>query len=335
MRASIRQVAARAGVSRTTVSKLLQGRDETFLPETCERVRQAVRELNYIPVSQPMTQTRRSATRTIGLVFGDIEEDDEWGAPLYRGLRHAARAHEYDLLTLLRTPPEWMSDQKELQFLDRRTDGFIFVVMRNQFRMIEKLVGHGVPVVACMLGDVPPGVPAVVLDNAGTMEQAVDYLVARGHRRIAYMHGPDRADFLQRAHGYRSAMTRHSLDACLIPTKNNDVPLLDWRERLVGAIQTKGVTSVVCACDHLAFEVMACLEEYGIRVPQDVSITGLDDSPGGAARGLTTFRCTAPEDFGRLALNILVATISGNGNSQNGVVIPAHIVERSSVATLP
>src|SRR5690349_20383217 len=117
-RTSIRQVAERAGVSRMTVSNVIHGRSSKVSPETCERVLQAIRELEYTPVAQPAMQSRHVETRIIGLIFDSIEPEDYWGTMTFRGLRDAAKTHGYDLLTILRAPERWMLDREELNFLD-------------------------------------------------------------------------------------------------------------------------------------------------------------------------------------------------------------------------
>src|SRR5687768_13962103 len=128
MRASLRHVAERAQVSRVTASNVVRGRYEQMSEETRERVLEAMRELNYAPIAQPTMQSRHVETRIIGLVFDNIEPEDYWGTLTFRGLRDAAQHHGYDLLTILRAPARWMPNPEELRFLDRRSDGFIFIV---------------------------------------------------------------------------------------------------------------------------------------------------------------------------------------------------------------
>ena len=128
MRPSIRQVAALAGVSHVTVVNILRGRDSRASAETRERVLAAARELNYVPIAQPASQRRHIETRIIGIVLDQFDIDESaLGLSTFRGLREGAVEHNYDLLTLCRNEPNWMLGGEELQFLDRRCDGFIFV----------------------------------------------------------------------------------------------------------------------------------------------------------------------------------------------------------------
>lgn len=144
-RVSIRQVTERAGVSRMTVSNVMHGRSGKVSLATIERVLAVVRELEYAPVPQPTTQGRAVETRIIGLVFDTIAIDDVWGLPTYRGMCEGAQAHSYDLLTMLRAPADWMLDSHELHFLDRRSDGLVFLVPKERTRALETLVQHRIP----------------------------------------------------------------------------------------------------------------------------------------------------------------------------------------------
>src|SRR5690349_18607437 len=98
MRTSIRDIAAKAGVSAVTVSNVLRGRESRASEETRARVLEVVRELRYVPVAQPMTQSRHAQTHIIGLVFDHVEPEDFWGTHTFRGFRAGAMQHGYDLL---------------------------------------------------------------------------------------------------------------------------------------------------------------------------------------------------------------------------------------------
>lgn len=329
MRTSIRDVAERAGVSPVTVSNVLRGRDGRASEETRERVLEAVRELNYTPVSGPAIQSRHVETRIIGLVFDHVEQDDYWGATTYRGLRDGALEHGYDLLTLLRARPHWMLDNEELKFLDRRSDGFVFVVPRDRYGVLETLVEHRIPCVACYIDDVPEGVATVVVDNKGAMRQSVKYLVARGHRKIAHLaYHPERIDFHQRMKGYRAAMKANGLSryAQVVIGDEKD----GWQAQVIELVEEKGVTAFACANDLFALILWNLAKERGWRVPQDLSIVGMDDTPETLERGLTTLRFSS-EEVGRRAMQSLVHLINGEAVPRREV-LPVRLVERTSVA---
>ena len=329
-RASIRQVAERAGVSPMTVSNVMRGRNGIVAPETMERVLAAVRELGYAPVPQPTRQGRRVETRTIGLVFDLIEVEDIWGAPTYRGMRAAAKQLDYDLLTLLRERPDWMLDQTELQFLDRRSDGFIFAVPKERERVLETLVKHSIPVVSCFIDDVPTGVAAIVLDNADAMRQAVNHVFHLGHREIVHIAGLEaRTDFRHRRQGFEAAIRAAGLEPRVLQWKAmRDV---SWLAELKPLLERKSVTAVICTDDSSAVHVLRLAQSMGLSVPQDLSIVGMDNQPEAANVGLTSigFSC---EEVGQKAVRAVVRMIEGEAPESCNCVVPVQLVERSSVA---
>src|SRR5687768_7409802 len=102
MRVSLRHVAEHAGVSRVTASNVLRGRAGEVSAATRERVLEAVRTLEYIPVTPPTRQGNHTPTRIIGLFYDGIKLDEYWGLVTARGMHDSAIEHDYDLLTILR-----------------------------------------------------------------------------------------------------------------------------------------------------------------------------------------------------------------------------------------
>lgn len=328
-RTSIRQVAEHAGVSRMTVSNVIHGRSGKVSPETFERVLEAIRELEYTPVAQPAMQSRHVETRIIGLIFDNIEPEDYWGSLTFRGLRDAAKTHGYDLLTILRAPERWMLDREELNFLDRRSDGFIFIVPKDRYGVMETLVSHGIPAVTCYTDDAPAGVATVVLDNAGAMEQAVDYLISLGHRRIAHLTSRiERSDFAARAEGFKRAAKRAGLAAPVV--QRHDANELAWEDKITRLVED-GVTAVACSSDSTAFALLELAERRGWRVPQDLSVTGMDNIPDAAEHDLTTYGFSC-EAIGSNAVNTLVRLMQDKTAQAFNTVVPVELVERNTVA---
>jgi DNA-binding LacI/PurR family transcriptional regulator len=333
MRASIRDVAEKAGVSAVTVSNVLRGRNGRASQETRERVLLAAREFNYAPVSQPMVQSRHVETRTIGLVFDHVVIEDAWGLPTYRGMIEKAREHGYDLLTLLRAPADWMLDSHELHFLDRRSDGLVFLVPTERARVLETLVQHHIPAAACFVNDVPEGVATVVLDDFGTMKRATEYLIAHGHRKIILIaEVEERSDFRARREGYESAMRQARLPPNVLQLPGlNEQGCYRWEAEFQRRLERRAFTAVVAIDDDYALHAANLVEAAGLSVPGDVSIIGMDDIPAAAPRGLTTFRVSC-EEVGRYAVEAIVRMIAGDDYQACSRVLPAELVERNSVA---
>ena len=313
-----------------TVSRVLNGNDSGFSNETRERVLKVVRELEYVPVAQPVTQSRNFETRVIGLHFVGTHFEGLWGQPTFFGFREAAQRLDYDLLVHTRARPDWMGDQEEMQFLDRRSDGLIFIAPNEQRQLLETLVKRKLPVVACYMGDVPPGVPWIVVDNRDAMAQAVQCLHEKGHERILHLTAlPWRSDFQARAAGYEHAMQARGLEPVVLTMEQWPSPQV--ARYLVQTIKQHRITAVVGHNDASAIFAWDVAQANGLRVPEDLSVIGMDDLAKPAQRGLTSvhFSC---EEVGRRALEAVVELIQGRDYHSEKCIVPVELVERSSVA---
>jgi len=306
-RVSIRDIAQAVGVSHVTVANVLNGRHKETSLDTREKVLRAAREMNYIPVAQPSAQQRHIETRIIGIVFDGLEWQSPWGIWTFEGMREAAQDQGYDLLTILRKTPAWALDQEELCFLDRRTDGIIFIFPNDRDEVFSSLVSHKIPVISCYKEDVPAGVAAVTVDNVGAMKAAVHHLYDLGHRRISFVgHRSRRSDFQLRLQGYLQGMRAVGLK----PHFSLIDPESDWQDEYVSILQKQQATAVVCVRDALALALLPALEEAGVQVPRDISVIGMDDDPRAEEQGLTTIHISGV-DVGRLAVDSMVRLISG------------------------
>jgi len=315
-----------------TVSRVLSSRDHAVSEETRKRVLAAVEELQYVPVAQPMVQSRRTETRIIGLVFDGTPFEGPFGLPTFIGLREGAKKYNYDLLTLIRDTPDWMLGKEELQFLDWRCDGIIFISPQNRTKTIDALTRYKIPVVCCHSEDASAGVPCVTSDNFGVMYQMTNHLIANGHTKIMHV-GPcmERSDFNKRQEGYKKAM----LDAGLDPV----VFLFDYKneqsvQNFLTQIEQHHITALNCFSDTQAFYAWDVCMVNDIKIPQEISITGMNNAgQEPISRGLTT--ATVPyEESGEIAFEIMMQLIKGNTGSVEGALLPFQIIERTSVRRL-
>ena len=337
MRASIRDVAKKAGVSPMTVSNVLRRRAGRVSEETQLRVMAALKEMNYIPV-RAAVQNRHVETHVIGVVF--LQNLQEFiGHRTFQGMTERAKERDQDLLVMLRSQPSWMAPDMEAHFLDRRCDGYIVI---GSFRpdLSSLMVAHHVPVVECYSAVPPAGVGRVVGDDRGAMRQAVDLLRGRGHTRIAHLGGPQgdgEADL--RCQGFQQAMQEWGgLDAVNWVVRSPSWGYADRQagfsqeahESVARALALKP-TAVVCANDLLALDLWQLAERQGLRVPEDLSVIGMDDNPLAQERGLTTLAVPF-EQVGRAAVDTLMTLTQGGDADQARTAIPAQLIVRRSVA---
>lgn len=324
---TIRTVAARAGVSKSLVSLVLQNS-----PHVSEAKRQAVlkavAELGYRPdpVARSLAERR---TRTVGVVIDDLS--NPWYVALLDGLRPVL--HEHGLRPLLadgRTEPDAVQ-----ALADLRVDGIV-------------LVGTASPSAAEQVGALADQIPTVV---AGTREprlSAVDlvanddhrgaqlataHLLGLGHRRIAHIVGEGEVGRLRRA-GHEAALAEAGLAPWCVEG--------DWTEATGRRLTTELLrapdrpTAVFAANDLSAVGVLAAADDLGLRVPEDLSVVGYDDTWFARMHrlSLTTVDGHIGE-VGQVAARTLIARIEGEGGTAGIRLLFPALVERSSTGPAP
>jgi LacI family transcriptional regulator len=328
-RVTIEAVAARAGVSKTTVSHVLSG-NRPVAPETRARVESAVAEMAYRPDGLARSlRTRRS--HMVALIIPDITN------PFYPVL---ARGLEDCLVPSGYLPFICSTDAKpdlERDFVadvvSRRVDGIVMVSFHPEEARMSRVIESGMPVVSVgggVLDD--PRIDVVQADDERGAFDAVTHLLRRGHRCIAMIEGAPGSG-LSRNAGYA-----HALEAAgIAPDAAVAVPGHWTREGGRGAMRRllaarPRPTAVFCANDLMALGAIDEIAAAGLEVGGEVAIVGYDDieAAGLLASGLTTVSNPAYEtgrEAGRLLLERMTGSYEG---PQRRVVVPCTLVERGS-----
>ena len=327
MRATIREVAEHAQVSRMTVSNVLRGREGEASSQTRERVLEAVRSLGYVPVTPPSRQRSHTPTRIIGLFYEGIKLDEYWGFQTSLGLHEGAIEFNYDLLTMLRTRSGELIGEEELRFLDRRSDGFIFLAPTGQAGVLRTLVHHDIPVVTAFTDEGVQGVSSVTLDNTNAMKLAVEHVTNAGHSKLAFVRWPlARSDFRDRHNSFKTAA---KAAGCRPLFFESTAP--EWVAEVLRLIQQGKITAIVCDSDYSAWQLIDAAKEQNLQAPRDFSVIGMDDLPQIEPLGLTTIRYSASE-VGRRAVEAITYRLAGDAAEQCNFVIPVELNIRTSVA---
>jgi LacI family transcriptional regulator len=332
-------VAARAGVSRTTVSFVLNDRTDVQIPEdTRQRVREAATELGYHPHT-PARQLARRATRTMGFVLRQSPEQvagDGLLAETMRGISSAAHQAGYRVLVEALMPGNGHSYAELLRSAE--ADGLVLSGPRTDDTELLDLVRDGFPIV--VQGRLPDAaVPSVDIDNEAGACAAVEHLLALGHRRIACITNAPLAytAAADRLSGYRSALSAAGLayDDRLVATAAFEPASGARAMRELLARARGGFTAVFVASDVIAVGAMGALREAGLTIPRDVSIVGFDDIAlaGFVQPALTTVRVPAHE-LGLRAGQSLIQRIT-HTTSESRTVLRTQLVVRSSTARAP
>jgi DNA-binding LacI/PurR family transcriptional regulator len=328
-RVTIASIAAQAGVSVATVSKVLNGRDEVA-SDTRERVQQLLDESSY-------ERRRRTVAKRVGLVDVVIATlDTPWAFEILRGAeKEAHRLGASLILTVTHDrhdqPREWIKT-----LAARRTDGAVFVVSRVQQRVVQRLRTLNVPLVAVD----PVGLSsAEVLSIGGTNWAggfvAAEHLIELGHRRIAVIGGPSEMMCSEeRIAGYEAAMSRAGIPVSRSLIRHGDfyvgggskaaAALLGLRER---------PTAIFAGSDEQARGVYDEAHARGLRIPQDLSVVGFDDvdvcewmSPR-----LTTVRQPLAQ-MAALAIRTVLQDPPPAGEAPNRIELSTTLVVRDSTA---
>jgi LacI family repressor for deo operon, udp, cdd, tsx, nupC, and nupG len=333
----IDDVARLAGVSTATVSRALRG-----LPVVSEltrvRVLEAAQQLGYV-ASPSASRLAGGRTMSVAVVVARITR---WFfATVVDAAEETLHHAGYDIVLYnLNGRPESRRKVFDGSVLPHRADALLLVCTPLRTEDIVAVDQLGMPVV--VVGEGERRWPAVCIDDVAAARTATEHLLHLGHRRIAHV-GGDGADKLaktthmDRRDGYRAALRAAGIEPD---------PALDVRAEftLSGALQATNEllrggeppTAILAACDEMAMGAMAVLRQHGLRVPEDVSVMGIDDHDLAEVVGLSTVKQPAAEQ-GQLAASMLLDQLCGTAVPATGsppipVVLPTRLVIRHSTA---
>ena len=326
-RSTIRDVAHEAGVSRQTVSRVING-DPRVAPTTREQVQAAIARLDFRPnlIARSMAQGR---SNTLACLAPNLT--DYTFASIIEGAEAEARQHGYFLLSSSAPDPAAFAALVEQLVLQRRVDGVLVI---NPY--IDPRYQHlspEAPVVLVGARSRDPRLGSISLDEQAAAQTAVAHLTSLGHRRIALIHGPLAEDCSQdRNAGYAAALQAAGL--------NFDPALVvggDWSAtsgyEAVGHLLQAGAdfTAIFAQNDRMAVGAVRALREAGRRVPDDASVIGFDDIPLASYFDppLTTMRQDMP-GIGRQAAGLLIHALAHPDAPAQHIRQPAELVVRQS-----
>jgi DNA-binding LacI/PurR family transcriptional regulator len=329
-RATITDVARLAGVSISTVSRVLND-TAPVASDTVERVRDAVQKLNFTPHAAARTLAVRK-TDVIGLLLPEI--GSSFFIPTLRGIESAVREAGFDLFIFAGNPGANRRRDWHQPLGDHNTDGLLVFANQMESRELGVLYQRGFPVVLLHRSS-PLGanIPSVRVDNRAGMRKLMEHLIAHhGCRRIVFLRGGDgNEDSFEREAAYRETLEAHG-----IPFAQELVESANFTEHggeaAVQRLLAAGVQfdAIFAGDDEAAAGALMALRRAGVRVPQEVCLAGFDDVP--IARHLnpplTTVRVPI-ETASYLAARQLVRMIR-NDEADISTVLPVELVVRES-----
>jgi LacI family transcriptional regulator len=298
MPVTIHDVARRAQVSPSTVSRALSA-SHLVRVSTRDRVLAAAKELGYQP--NPAARSLITGrTGNIGIIVPDLNNPFYTG--VLRGVQSRARQSGYAVF-FADGEEDPVAEESLVRTMARQVDGIVMCAPFASDTQLRALAGvTSLALLNRRLRDVP----AVLMDSASGMRQVVDHLAALGHRRCAYLNGPNNAwSNRERRRGLRTAAARAKLDV---------IEFGPFEPKFEGGVQAAdlaladGVTAIIAYNDLMALGVLSRLADRGVAVPHEMSVVGFDNL-------LYTAVCAPPlttvampmEAGGRVAVDLLLA----------------------------
>jgi LacI family transcriptional regulator len=326
-RPTISAVARAAGVSVASVSRVLNGQPATA--EMAERVRKAAEELSYVPDARARS-LKVGRTFQLTLAVADV------GNPVYvtmmRAVASVVSAAGYRLVVTT-TGQDVIDEVALVRGMARGyADGLVISPLRVDDDLIKSIRECEVPVVVA--GNVPAnaGVDTVRANSPKGMALAVEHLLAAGRDRIAFVNGPvDTVPGAARAKGFAEAVKRYKLKAAG-GIEAADFTFAAGRAAGMELFKKSRPNAVICANDLIAVGVMHELADYGLKVPDDVAVVGMDDSELAEQSfpPLTSVNLGSAER-GRRAAELLLARIEDDSHAPRRIVVqPTLSVRRST-----
>jgi LacI family transcriptional regulator len=338
-------VARLAGVSRATVSYVLNGQADGRVPiseDTRQRVLEAIAKLEYVPDARAQA-LRSGSTQTIGLIIPDIHNPHFW--EVADGVEQEATAAGYHIL-LSSIPPE--KEYAEDVFKDlsqRRIDGLIMVPSfiyqsEDAQKTLESLIKRRVPVVGIMAehSKANYNIDRVISDYRDTTLEVMQHLLSLQHRRIGFIFGIDVPDLgRDRLFAYQESLQAANvpLDPALVVECGSTMEDSYQAARRLLELPSRP-TALLVINDLLAIGALRAARDLNLNVPQDVSVFGYDDIP--LAKYLVPRLSTASKDgerMGREATRLLLARLQDPDRPRQEVRLPARLIFRESTGPAP
>ena len=331
---TLEAVALAAGVSRATVSRVVNGSDRVA-PETRRIVEKAISRLGYVPNRAARSLVTRR-TESVGLVIPEPTTKlfgDPFFPRLIRGIN--AVLSEADQVLVLLTPQSAHDEEQLGRYLvSGHLDGAMLVSLHGADPLPALLAERGIPVVVGGRPSRSIGVDVVDVDNVQGALQAVRHLIALGRRRIVTVTGSlDMAPAQDRLAGYGSALAEAGIEPDPTLELAGDFDQAAAREAVERFIAAGGrFDALFAASDAMALGAMSAIRRAGLRVPQDVAVVGYDDSALALSSDPPLSSVRQPiEEMGREMARAMLAQLGGAPRQvARSVVLATELVVRGS-----
>ena len=331
MAITIKDIAALAGVSKTTVSKIINNKDDSISKPTRDKVLKIMKEQNYVPnkLAQSLVTKR---TKTIGLLIPDIR--NPFFTDISRGAEDFARKEGYNII-FCSTDEDYEREAECVSMLcEKMIDGIIFTPSSITSHEENRYNDLDIPMVLVDKNIELSNAKGIVkVDNKNGTYEATKHLIKQGHKEILYLSGPLKNDISkERLQGYIRALEKNNLSV----KEENIVEgkyRYEWAYNFIKNLEEIKCTAICCANDLMAIGAIQALREKNFNIPEDISIVGFDDIETAKLidPSLTTIRQPAYE-MGAKASEILISSLKNKDKESVGTIIfkPSLIIRNST-----
>lgn len=331
MRITIDEIARLAGVSKTTVSRVLNNKPDVK-PETRELILNFISKYGYQPNAFAQAISLQKS-QTVGLII-PYNADYIFSNPFYseviRGVSTETTRRGYHLLLCYTHEENYVDIYKQ-----RRVEGFIIISPGSIHKeIIRKLSQIEAPFVTTSQISGEDGLNYVDIDNFYGASLAIEHLISLGHQKIGFICGQEYLTSSQdRMSGYVSALTKNNLPFQDSLVKRGDGSIESGYQKMFELID-QDVTAVFVSCDIMAMGAVKAIKEKNLKIPYDISVVGFDDIPLAQIiePPLTTIKQPAYEK-GESAASMLIDLVEGKEAIGNKI-LPVDIIVRKSTGKL-
>lgn len=317
---TIAKIASVLGVSQATVSRALT-RPELLSPKTVRRVREAARQMGYVPnrAAQALSTGQHG---NIALIVPDIA--NPFFPPLIRAAQLAADAADFCIF--LGDSDETAAREEMLaQKFAVQVAGFILASPRSPAERIHALARRR-PLV--LVNRDVRHVPRVLINTTGGMRDAVAHLASLGHKRIVYVAGPANSwSNQQRRKASRQAAEQNGIRITVVQAGD---PTYAAGEKVTGKILDDGCTAAIAFDDLVALGILRGLANHGVAVPDEFSVIGCDDTLGSITNPPLTTIAAPAADAGGVAVELLLRILKSSESRNDRYSLDSHLVVRST-----
>lgn len=330
MIATIKDIARESGVSTATVSRVLNNLGG-YSTAVEQKVLAIAKKLNYHKNENARSLVQQHSL-TIGIILPYLTTS--FYEQIVNGIEDEAYTNQYSvIITHAGVDGERVNDSINL-LVERRVDGIILLSMAMKEENVARLQQLAIPVLLLSTEVPDSNLPSLKVDDYEASFAAVNYLISKGHTRIAHI-GARKTDVIAgqpRLQGYQDALTQHQLLQKEGDVQEGDFSFQSGQEAMENLIRLQSdVTAIACASDEVAMGVLSVCYKHHIRIPEDLSIIGYDNS---AIASMATPPLTTVSqpfyDMGKMGCQKLLEAVK-NGTTIQSQIVPFQIVERETV----